>query len=265
VEELRARAHNLVEMKRGAEAALRLNAELRENVTQLRQVAALLESSNQELESFSYSVSHDLRAPLRAIDGFSKALLEEPDPARREHYVARIRAGAQRMSALIDALLDLARVARAPLHRQAVDLTEIARGVAAELQQRQPERAVALEIAEGLRAQGDPQLVTIVLENLLGNAWKFTGKQPHPSVKVGSQADGAGVAFFVADNGAGFDMEQAHHLFAPFQRLHATADFEGTGIGLATVHRIVARHGGRIWAEARTGQGATFHFTLEGT
>jgi len=225
-----------------------------------------LAAANQELEAFSYSVSHDLRAPLRAIDGFSKALQSDYGPQldeRARHYLERVRAGTQRMSGLIDDLLGLARLSRRELVRQKVNVSEVARRVAAELSRQHPSRAVRVEIHDGLSAQADSQLLTIVLENLMGNAWKFTGKRDDALIEVGSKADGRVAPFYVRDNGAGFDMTYADKLFGAFQRLHGDEDFEGTGIGLATVQRIVARHGGQIWAEGEVGKGATFYFTLE--
>jgi light-regulated signal transduction histidine kinase (bacteriophytochrome) len=210
-------------------------------------------------------VSHDLRAPLRAIDGFSSML--EKDSGERlsehgRHYLARIRGGVARMSELIEDLLGLAKISRAALTRQPVDISSIARKVASELAARPQSRAVDVRIEEGLSADADPRLATVVLENLIGNAWKFTGKQDQPRIEVG-RASAAGRAFFVRDNGAGFDMAYADRLFGAFQRLHSEAEFEGTGIGLATVQRIVRRHRGRIWAEGEPGKGATFHFTFE--
>jgi signal transduction histidine kinase len=223
-----------------------------------------LERTNRELDAFSYSVSHDLRAPLRAIDGFSRMLEEDSGHAMndegREH-LARIRRAVDRMGALIDDLLGLARLSRSPLKRQQVDLSRIARQVSAELASRQA-RAVDVVIEEGLTAHADARLVTVLLENLIGNAWKFSGRQDRPRIEVG-RALAPRRPFFVRDNGAGFNMTYAHRLFAPFQRLHSEAEFEGTGIGLATVQRIVARHGGRIWAEGESGKGAAFSFTLE--
>ncbi|HVZ73802.1 MAG TPA: ATP-binding protein [Polyangia bacterium] len=227
-----------------------------------------LARANQELEAFSYSVSHDLRAPLRAIDGFSAALLQEHGaglslPAR--HHLDRVRAAAQRMGTLIDDLLGLARITKVGLRRAPVDLTALARKVLAEIEAREPAREVEWQVADGLHTVADARLVTVVLENLLGNAWKFTGKKPHARIEVGSEPDREGAAaFFVRDNGAGFDMKYVDKLFAPFQRLHAQRDFDGTGIGLATVQRIVARHDGRVWANGAEGEGATFYFTLDG-
>jgi signal transduction histidine kinase len=225
-----------------------------------------LAAANKELEAFSYSVSHDLRAPLRAIDGFSKVLLTSYAQVlddRGRNYLGRVRAATQRMSELIDDLLGLARVGRKELVRKEVDVTALAARVAAELARRDAERAVRVEIAPGLSAHADPQLLTIVLENLMGNAWKFTGKSAGALIEVGQERNGASGPFYVKDNGAGFDMAYADKLFGAFQRLHLDTDFEGTGIGLVTVQRIVSRHGGRIWAEGAVGQGATFRFTLE--
>jgi signal transduction histidine kinase len=224
-----------------------------------------LERANQELGTFSYSVSHDLRAPLRAIDGFSKALLsdyaEQFDETGR-HYLKRIRAGSQRMSTLIDDLLSLSRISRAPLKRDVLNLSSIAESVTNELRAREPAREVISEVARGLMAHGDAHLLTIALENLLGNAFKFTSKAKRAQIWVGQERREHEQIFFVRDTGAGFDMTYANKLFAPFQRLHADTEFEGTGIGLATVQRIISRHGGRIWADAVPGQGATFFFTL---
>jgi PAS domain S-box-containing protein len=222
---------------------------------------AELENANRELETFSYTVSHDLRSPLRAIDGFSRALVADyadklDDQAK--HYFQRIRAGTQRMASLIDDLLKLARIGRIALRRSEIDVSMLARQVITELQQRDPARVVDVVIAEGLHATADPELVRIVLENLLGNAWKFTAKSERGSIVF----EGDGWTFQVRDNGAGFDMAHVDKLFVPFQRLHAVDEFEGSGIGLATVHRIIRHHGGRIWAEAELGRGATFFFTL---
>jgi signal transduction histidine kinase len=223
-----------------------------------------LEAVNKELEAFSYSVAHDLSAPLRAIKGFADILVEDQGPRLDEQgrsYLGRIRNAGQRMSELIDDLLELAQIARVPLTREPVDLTAVATAAIEELRQRDPERVVTFDVPPGLQAQADGTLVRVALENLLANAWKFTSKRPHATIQLG-RASGA---FFVRDDGVGFDMSQAGDLFEPFRRMHARSDFEGTGVGLATVHRIVARHGGRIWAESAPGAGATFHFTLEAT
>jgi signal transduction histidine kinase len=220
-----------------------------------------------ELEAFSYSVSHDLRAPLRGIDGFSQALLDDHLESLDEEgkqYLRRIRAGAQRMGQLIDDLLKLSKVTRSELRPTRVDLSQIAREVAEGLQQQDAARRVDLMVKEGLVARGDPRLLRVALENLLGNAWKFTSKLPSARIELGQKdADGRQV-FFVRDNGAGFDMEYAEKLFGAFQRLHAMTEFPGTGIGLATVQRVIHRHGGKVWAEGAVGQGATFYFTLQG-
>jgi len=221
-----------------------------------------LERKNQELEAFSYSVSHDLRSPLRAIDGFSRMLIEtlgEHLDASGQHYADRIRASVERMNEMIDDLIGLSRVGRAQIQRAPVDLAVIAAEVLGDLAGGAPQRRVEVVIAEHLPANADPRLLRNVLENLLANAWKFTGQCPDARIEVGRAPGGD---FFVRDNGSGFDMSQAGRLFSPFQRLHKESDFPGTGIGLATVHRIVERHGGRIWAESAPGQGATFWFTL---
>lgn len=230
-----------------------------------REWASELERVNRELEAFSYSVSHDLRAPLRAIDGFSQALASDYasrlDEQGRE-YLARVRAATLRMGQLIEDLLNLSRITRATLRRERVDLTAIARKVLAELAERDPQRNVTARVSDGLVVQGDPRLLTVLLENLLRNGWKFTSKLPVATIDVGKQDGDAEAVFFVRDNGAGFNMDYAQRLFAPFQRLHPESEFDGTGIGLATVQRVVARHGGRVWAEAAVGKGATFFFTL---
>ena len=224
-----------------------------------------LEGANKELEAFSYSVSHDLRAPLRAIDGFSHALLTDYESKLDEQgrdYLQRVRAATKRMTQLIDDLLSLSKITRASLARQRVDLSDLAKHVLTELGGRDPARRVTIRVADDLVVQADPRLITVMLENLLGNAWKFTSKQAAATIEVGKESRGEETVFYIKDNGAGFSMEHATKLFAPFQRLHAAEEFEGTGIGLATVNRVVVRHGGRVWAEARPGQGATFLFTL---
>jgi signal transduction histidine kinase len=250
------------------EARDTLEGRVAERTRELEARSQELSTANKELEAFSYSVSHDLRAPLRAIDGFSKALLTQYSgqvlDAQGNHYLQRVRAATQRMSQLIDDLLHLARVTRAGLARREIDLTRVARGIAAELERQHPERRVEVAIEDGLTARADPHLVGIVLQNLLGNAWKFTGRNPGGRIEVGAQGQDGSRVLYVRDNGAGFDMAYADKLFGVFQRLHTEAEFEGTGIGLATVHRIMLRHGGRIWAEAALGQGATFFFTFQG-
>jgi signal transduction histidine kinase len=220
-----------------------------------------LETVNRELEAFSYSVSHDLRTPLRAIDGFSRALLADYEAKlddRGQRYLHRIRAGTQRMASLIDDLLNLARITRVSLKLAALDVSALAEEVVAELHKREPGRTIAIHIAPGVSARADVHLVKIALENLLGNSWKFTAKRAQAEIWFGADAG----TFFVRDNGAGFDMAHAEKLFAPFHRLHAINEYDGTGVGLAIVHRIVSHHGGRIWAEAEVGKGATFYFTL---
>ncbi|HEX3346228.1 MAG TPA: ATP-binding protein, partial [Polyangiaceae bacterium] len=224
-----------------------------------------LERKNRELETFSYSVSHDLRAPLRGIDGLSMALLEDYGDLlddRGKDYLTRVRAGAQRMAEIIDDLLQLARVSRVDLQRQRVDLSRRALAVLSELQRREPERPVVVVVEGGLAADADDRLMTNVLENLLGNAWKFTSKTPEARIELSRRVVDGEPVFAVKDNGAGFDMAFSERLFRSFQRLHREADFPGTGVGLATVHRVIERHGGRIWAESAVGAGATFYFTL---
>jgi signal transduction histidine kinase len=253
----------LGERRRAEEEVLRLNAELEQRV---RERTAQLEYTNGELESFCYTVSHDLRAPLRAIDGFSQALLEDfpkdvPEEAQR--YLARIRSATQRMGQLIEDLLNLSRVSRVELARRDVDVGELARTVAADLHVRDPARGVEIVVWDDLPANADPRLLRAALENLMGNAWKFTGKVERPRIEVGALRENGHSTFFVKDNGAGFDMAYANKLFGAFQRLHSERDYVGTGIGLATVQRIVHRHGGRIWADAKPGKGAMFFFTLE--
>ncbi|HEY2980537.1 MAG TPA: PAS domain-containing protein [Anaerolineales bacterium] len=231
----------------------------------LEQSNVQLASANQELEAFSYSVSHDLRAPLRSIDGFSQAFLEDYGdkiPAEGRSYLDRTRAAAQRMAALIDDLLALSRVSRANVDRSAVDLSGIAAGIAAELQREQPRRQVEFVIAPGMSVQGDENLLRIALQNLLANAWKFTSKQPTARIEFGIQPSDEAAIFFVRDNGSGFDMTYVDKLFGAFQRLHSNEQFPGTGIGLATVQRIFRKHGGRAWAQGAVDQGATFYFTL---
>ncbi|HEX7021287.1 MAG TPA: ATP-binding protein [Trueperaceae bacterium] len=224
---------------------------------------AELQALNEELEAFSYSVSHDLRTPLRGIDGFSLALLEDYGDKLDEEgmeYLRRIRAGTQRMSRLIDDLLALARISRLEIAPGRVDLSALAKDVVADLRAREPERQVVVKVAEGLWARGDAGLLRIALENLLGNALKFTAGRPNACIEVGwSEERGA---FVVRDNGAGFDMAYAHKLFVPFQRLHSADRYEGSGIGLATTRRIIERHGGQIRAEGEVGKGAAFYFTL---
>jgi DNA-binding response OmpR family regulator len=228
-------------------------------------LAGELERKNKELESFSYSVSHDLRAPLRTIHGFSKILVEDYaavlDDQGRGH-LHRVCSAAERMGQLIDDLLELSRVNKGGLNRAPSDLSAIARAVTTELERREPERQVETVIHGNMTASADARLVRILLDNLLGNAWKFTARVGSARVEFGAESREAGTVYFVRDNGAGFDMAYADKLFAPFQRLHTEAEFPGTGIGLATVYRVVDRHGGRVWAEGAVGRGATVFFTL---
>jgi light-regulated signal transduction histidine kinase (bacteriophytochrome) len=232
---------------------------------ELRHLNRRLVSANEELEAFSYSVSHDLRTPLRRIDGFSQALLEDYSDVlddQGKDYLQRLRNGAQRMTELIDDMLRLSRVTRSELVRSEVDLSAMSRAVAAELVASGAERRGDFVIADGLVVHGDERLIRQAIENLLGNAWKFTSKVARPRIEVGIVSDGAEPVFFVRDNGAGFDMARADKLFGAFQRLHGVDEFPGTGIGLAIVRRIFHRHGGRVWADSKVGEGATFYFTL---
>jgi signal transduction histidine kinase len=257
--ELAARA---AELERAKEELRKANAELEARV---RRRTAQLETANKDLEAFSYSVSHDLLAPLRGIEGYSRALGRACGAAltpEAGEYIERIVRSTAHMNALIDALLGLSRVSRCALARARVDLSAVAREVAAELRRREPERDVEVAIEDGLAAEGDPLLLHDALANLLGNAWKFTGKTTGARIEFGAAANGAQPKYFVRDNGAGFNMADARKLFGAFQRLHSPADFPGSGIGLATVERIIRRHGGAIGAESAPGRGATFYFTL---
>jgi signal transduction histidine kinase len=239
--------------------------DLKRSEDELKRANIELEAANRQLEAFSYSVSHDLRAPLRSMSGFSDVLIQDygeklDDEARK--YLGYIKESSQLMAQLIDDLLKLSHITRDEVHMEAVDLSDLARSIADGLKKREQERRVEFFIAQGMLAQGDRRLLGIALENLLGNAWKFTGKTPSPRIEIGTSREGEAVAYFVRDNGAGFDMRYADKLFQPFQRLHKSTDFPGSGIGLATVQRIIQRHGGRVWAEGKAGQGATFYFTL---
>ena len=271
-----------------AELLAALRAERNSLAERVGERTAELERANRELEAFAYSVSHDLRAPLRAMQGFSTALLshhQDQLDEKGKHYLGRIQEAAQRMGQLINDMLNLSRITRADLNARPVDLSLLAREVAAELGARDPQRQVEFVIADGLTVQGDEQLLRIALENLLANAWKFTGTRPKAVIEVGrltpAEFESQGgdwaahiglperpqpstMVYYVRDNGVGFDMAYAERLFAPFQRLHAMHEFPGTGIGLAIVQRVVARHNGLVWVHARLGQGATFCFTLGG-
>jgi signal transduction histidine kinase len=243
-----------------------MEAEILRNSQEVQAVNRQLHAANAELESFSYSVSHDLRAPLRSIDGFSQALQEDYADKLDEKgkdYLQRVRASSQRMGELIDDLLKLSRVTRGEMRCERVDLTGMALSLAADLQKSAPDREVEFIIADGLTAKGDARLLRIVVDNLLGNAWKYTGKHPRARIEFGfAQNNNGRSAYFVRDDGAGFDMAYADKLFGAFQRLHKQTEFAGTGIGLATVLRIMHRHGGRVWAEGEVEKGATFYFTL---
>ena len=257
------------ELERASSEILRLNGELEERV---RQRTAQLEETNRELEAFSYSVSHDLRAPLKTINGFShllgravgdKAGSDSKDGEKITHYLDRIRAGTRQMGELIDGLLSLAQLSRSTLQLSDVDLTTVALRIARDCREREPQREVTVQIQERMHVRGDASLISAALQNLLQNAWKFTSKQAMACIEVGTlTADSSETVYFVKDNGVGFDMAHAAKLFATFERLHTLADFPGYGIGLATVKKIIAQHGGRIWAQGDENQGATFFFTL---
>jgi light-regulated signal transduction histidine kinase (bacteriophytochrome) len=230
-----------------------------------REANERLESAVRELEAFSYSVSHDLRAPLRTISAFTQALAEDLryhlDDKAKDH-LRRVLAAAARMSDLIDALLELSRISRSPLGRHPVDISAVALAVVDELRRRDVSRKLGATVQPNMAAEADGRLIRILFDNLIGNAWKFTANTADPHVEIGSERRDGETVFFVRDNGAGFDMAYVDRLFTPFQRLHAEREYAGTGIGLATVKRIVERHGGRIWAESAPGQGATFYLTL---
>jgi PAS domain S-box-containing protein len=243
----------------------RAEADIQKLNQDLKQRAAQLEAANNELEAFSYSVSHDLRAPLRSIDGFSHILLDDYGdkiPQEGLDYLERVRAAAQRMAELIDDLLKLARVTRTPLQSKLVNISAMVEKIASTLREENPERSVVYSIMPDLMVNGDPHLLNIALENLLSNAWKFTSKKEQAVIEFGQQSKARERTFFIRDNGTGFDMAYVNKLFGVFQRLHSVSEYPGTGVGLATVQRIIKIHGGKIWAEGEEGKGATFYFTL---
>jgi signal transduction histidine kinase len=224
-----------------------------------------LEQARDELEAFTYSVSHDLRTPLRGIDGFSQLLLDQYQAQldqRGKDYLARVRSASMRMAELIEDLLNLSRVSRSDMHIQQVDLSQIAREIGTEFQRAHPERHVTLLVGEKVLGRGDGRLLRIALENLLENAWKYTSKHPTATIEFGMRRVRGQPAYYVSDDGAGFDMQYKDKLFTAFQRLHSSAEFPGIGIGLATVQRIIHRHGGEVWAEGEVEKGAVFYFSL---
>lgn len=224
-----------------------------------------LQNINKELESFSYSVSHDLRAPLRSIDGFSQALLEDYENQLDDlgqHYLIRLRTASQTMGELIDNMLILSRVTRHDIQQQTVNMSDIAESIAENLRQQDKARNVTFEFQDELKIQGDAHLIKIMLDNLIGNAWKYSSKTAQAKIEFGKIRQKGEDVYYIKDNGSGFDMKYASKLFVAFQRLHSAIDYAGSGVGLATVYRIVNRHNGRIWAEAAPDKGATFYFTL---
>jgi PAS domain S-box-containing protein len=253
---------DITQRKKTEDAIRKLNQELEERVADR---TAQLESANKELEAFAYTVSHDLRAPLRGIDGFSQILLEEYQDRMDEQgkdYLNRVRSAAQRMAQLIDDLLNLSRISRSAMAIGQVDLSRMVREIADDLHKTSPERQVEFVIHEGIKAQGDARLLRIVFENLIGNAWKFTSKHPRAQIEFGRQQQKGTSVYFIRDDGAGFEMKYADKLFGAFQRLHTAKEFPGTGVGLATIQRIIHRHGGRVWAKGEVEKGAVFYFTI---
>lgn len=253
---------DITDRKRAEQEVQVLNAELEQRV---RERTAELEASTKELDAFAYSVSHDLRAPLRSLHGFSQLLLEDYSEQLDETGVAhlrRLQVNATLMAQLLDDLLRLSRTTRVELRRQSIDLSAMAESIIQDLAADEPDRVVEVSVQPALRGVGDLHLIRLALQNLIANAWKFTAQRPDGQITVGSTMQGAQQAYFVRDNGAGFDSKYKGKLFEPFQRLHSAADFEGSGIGLAIVQRVVLRHGGTVWAESSPGQGATFYFTM---
>lgn len=263
IEDISERLADQLRIREQAEMLAGLNSALEERI---RERTAQLEQSNEELRTFAYSLAHDLRAPLSAIDGFSAELarrLGEQSDTTSHHYLTRVRAGVKLMSDLTDAMLSLAHLSHAPLLRQSVDLSGVAANWLQGMRERDPARRAQVRIEPTPRAEGDVRLLTAALDNLLANAWKFTSGRDEARIEFGARTDGPGpVVYYVRDNGAGFDPAYADKLFMPFQRLHAASEFPGTGVGLAMVRKIVMRHGGRVWGESREGRGAVFYFTL---
>jgi hypothetical protein len=269
---VRSKVSVFVELAKKSELLRRQAEQLRQGEQSARELAETraglvreLEHKNQELESFSYAVSHDLRAPLRRIEAFSRAVLEsqhERLDADGRRFFDRIQEASRQMSQLIDDVLHLSKVSRAELRQQEVDLSALAGAILERLREAEPDRVVETRIRPGVVVSGDGQLLRIALSNLLENAWKFTARQPAARIEFGLTSAAGESTYFVRDNGAGFDMTYADRLFGPFQRLHLATEFPGSGIGLATVRRIIHRMGGRVWAEGLVGRGATFHFTL---